>query len=209
MIAGTIGVVFERVQHVRRVKIVYPMEILRFPVIPGVITPLVLGRVLQGSGRQGTVGLVSFVCPATSQEASGESIGVVNAKVLFRKITDANGLTIGKLAEIMKNVLAGAHRNVEKSVPVKMFVGVQGRVTDEGSPDYRRQALGYKRATRLVIEMVGPARTGVPGSLVLPQPFECMLSLIAPGRVSGSFVKTYETSRKKAHTFGGTALRDS
>jgi hypothetical protein len=65
------------------------------------------------------------------EEPGGEGIGVVYTEHLSREISDANTLTVGKLAEVVKDVLAATHCYFQAVGPLELLISVQKRLTDK------------------------------------------------------------------------------
>ena len=89
VIASAFGVMFKTVKNVGRMKVVDPMQVFRFPIIPGGIWPLVLGCVLHGAPCQSAVRLSACERIRACQQTRAKRIGVVDLCVLDGNVADA------------------------------------------------------------------------------------------------------------------------
>src|SRR5271157_2737752 len=87
-----------------------------------------------------------------------------------------------------------------------MLIRIEKRMPYERSPNHGRHILIHIGASRLIVEMIAPARPVIPATLVVNQPLQSHLGLIAPGRIAGGSVKTNESACHKSHPFAGMAL---
>ena len=56
------------------------------------------------------------------------------------------------------NMFACADRNFQITLILEMIISIQERMPNQRCPYYCRQSLGNVKATRLIIEMIAPAR---------------------------------------------------
>lgn len=209
VISRALLVTLKAIQNVRCVEVVNPVRIGRLGIVPGCIRPLVLSRVLHRLRRQLSVGFISGVGISTGEQTPTKGVGVVNLSVFDRDVANANPISIAQSAEVVDNVLARTHGDVQVPLFVEMIVGVQEGVPNQGGPHHSGDVFGQIEASRLIVEMIAPACSAVARQSVIDQPLQGKLRLARPDRVACRFVKAHETSRKEAHAFAGMFFSDS
>src|ERR1700733_15372109 len=116
----------------------------------------------------------------------------MNQNVLARDIRDTNCILGRDSLQVVHNMFAGAHRDVQVSVLSEMFPAIHKGVADQRSPHNRWNSLGKKESPGLIVEVIPPTGAAIAPRSMLDKPLQDCPGLFVPVRISSLFIQADE-----------------